>query len=223
MGDFMIYIKKLFSVLLITLLIIPAASAHPGPTDADGGHYDEETGEYHFHEIEQESSSSQSTASISENKPALATILSHGQYYVRVTRVIDGNTVEAAFNETQVERVRLIGINTPPETVHTQNAVQYYGKETTEYTKAMLTDKKVWLFLDVKLRDEHQHLLGYIWMEKPKDGEDPQEIRSKMFNAILLLEGYGQVMIMQPNSQYEDIFGNIQAEAREYNRGIWNK
>lgn len=41
---------RLRAVLLILLLLIPlTASAHPGRTDSQGGHYDHSTGEYHFH------------------------------------------------------------------------------------------------------------------------------------------------------------------------------
>ena len=38
--------------LLALLILLPAclrASAHPGRTDANGGHYDRSTGEYHYH------------------------------------------------------------------------------------------------------------------------------------------------------------------------------
>ena len=36
--------------LFVFLLLIPSiAFAHPGRTDANGGHYDRSTGEYHYH------------------------------------------------------------------------------------------------------------------------------------------------------------------------------
>lgn len=37
-----------FALLLLCVLAIPA-SAHPGGTDENGGHYDRSTGEYHYH------------------------------------------------------------------------------------------------------------------------------------------------------------------------------
>lgn len=40
---------KLLLFLLICLLIPVTASAHPGRTDANGGHTDHSTGEYHYH------------------------------------------------------------------------------------------------------------------------------------------------------------------------------
>lgn len=42
--------KKIFVTLFILLIIITSNSyAHPGRTDANGGHYDHSTGEYHYH------------------------------------------------------------------------------------------------------------------------------------------------------------------------------
>lgn len=39
-----------FTILLaFTLFLLPDASSHPGKTDANGGHYDRSTGEYHYH------------------------------------------------------------------------------------------------------------------------------------------------------------------------------
>ena len=42
--------RKFVPLFLLLLLCFPAISAaHPGRTDADGGHYDRSTGEYHYH------------------------------------------------------------------------------------------------------------------------------------------------------------------------------
>ena len=41
--------KKLILCLVLALVLLPCASAHGGKTDADGGHYDTQTGEYHYH------------------------------------------------------------------------------------------------------------------------------------------------------------------------------
>lgn len=40
---------KWIVLVLATTLCIGSASAHPGRTDANGGHYDHSTGEYHYH------------------------------------------------------------------------------------------------------------------------------------------------------------------------------
>lgn len=41
--------KKIIAVLALLSLLAPLASAHPGHTDAAGGHWDSSTGEYHYH------------------------------------------------------------------------------------------------------------------------------------------------------------------------------
>lgn len=41
--------KKTFSVLLCFILLFCTASAHAGRNDANGGHWDRSTGEYHYH------------------------------------------------------------------------------------------------------------------------------------------------------------------------------
>lgn len=42
---------KKFSLLLLCVFLLLASTvyAHPGRTDANGGHYDRSTGEYHYH------------------------------------------------------------------------------------------------------------------------------------------------------------------------------
>ncbi len=41
--------SRIVSGLLVVLLLISNGYAHPGRTDANGGHYDRSTGEYHYH------------------------------------------------------------------------------------------------------------------------------------------------------------------------------
>lgn len=41
--------KKLLLCLLLLSVLLPCASAHGGKTDANGGHYNKKTGEYHYH------------------------------------------------------------------------------------------------------------------------------------------------------------------------------
>ena len=53
--------------------------------------------------------------------------------------------------------------------------------------------------------------------------DDEKSIRRNMFNAKLLLEGYGQLMTIQPNSRYANLFVHFQREAREASKGLWGK
>ena len=149
-------------------------------------------------------------------------IVANGLYYVRVTRIIDGDTIEVAFNSSHTEKVRLIGVETPDNT-RRKNSSNRYNKNALDYAKKELLNKKVWLNMDTQLRDRSRQLLGYIWTEKPVNGESQWEVRSKMFNAHLILEGYAEVIDSKPNDKYDDMFKRFSREARNENRGHWRK
>jgi micrococcal nuclease len=224
--------KKLLSALVLLVFLGTSASAHPGRLDSNGGHHNRATGEYHYHrgpnagQSRSPASSTKTPASATKTtpaeKPAPITLQPNTIYYVRVLRVVDGDTLEVAFNEATKEHVRLIGVDTP-ETVHPSKPVQFYGKEASNFTKENLTDKKVWLQTDVQARDRYQRVLGYVWTEKPENVDNKAEIRAKMFNARLLLDGFGQTMTIQPNSRYANLFVTLQREAREEKKGLWGE
>lgn len=211
--------KKFFCAVLLVLLAFTGAYAHAGKLDEYGGHYDKKTGKYHYHKKTPDSE-------LRKNAVPLA-VQPNTVYMARIKRVVDGDTAVIVFmiNDGKIykeERVRFIGVNTP-ETVHPSKPVEYYGKEASNFTKENLTDRVVWFQSDVNPRDMYQRLLGYIWTEEPseKDLDDEKAIREKMFNAKLLLGGYGQVMTIQPNVRYADIFLKFQREARDNDRGLW--
>lgn len=128
---------------------------------------------------------------------------------VKVTRVVDGDTVIVNMNGTE-ERVRLIGIDTP-ESVHpdaSKNLAE--GKTASEFTKSKLEGKEVELEFDVQERDQYGRLLAYVYID------------GKMFNKTLLEEGYAKISTYPPNVKYVDDFTRIQKTARENNKGFWN-
>lgn len=205
------------SVLALVLVLVCAsvAAAHPGRLDANGGHTNKETGEYHYHK--------------GPNALESLELRRNTVYKAKVDRVVDGDTMIVTFvfddgSKYLKERVRFLGVDTP-ETVHPTKAVQYYGKEASDFTKAQLTDKTVWLQTDVNAKDRYDRMLAYVWLSEPseKDLDDEAAIRAKMFNARLLLDGYAQLMTIQPNSRYANLFVHFQREAREANKGLWGK
>jgi micrococcal nuclease len=115
------------------------------------------------------------------------------------------------------ETIRFIGVNTPESTTKHEP----YGNEASAYTKSKLpVGLTVWLELDTDERDRYGRLLAYVWMERPSS-RSPAEVRDKMFNAELLLEGYAQLMTIPPDVRYVDVFTPMQSEAREASRGLW--
>lgn len=133
----------------------------------------------------------------------------------KVERVVDGDT--AIINiDGESFRVRFIGVNTPESTTR----IEEYGKEASNFTKKYLTGKEVYLEKDVSETDKYGRLLRYIWLEEPSS-LDIEEIENKMFNAILLKEGYAKVATYPPDVKYADTFVQIQRSARENNLGLW--
>ena len=68
-------------------------------------------------------------------------------------------------------------------------------------------------------------MLAYVWLKEPATQEldDEAAIRQYMFNAKLLLGGYAQLMTIQPNSRYANLFVHFQREARQEKKGLWGK
>jgi micrococcal nuclease len=125
---------------------------------------------------------------------------------VKVTRVVDGDTIDISPSVEGRSRVRLIGMDTPEAYFGTQP----YGQEASAFAKQELEGEEVSLELDVQKVDPYGRLLAYVYLP---DGE--------MFNEVLLEEGYAQVATFPPNVKYVDRFLEAQREARAANRGLW--
>ncbi|MGF3104509.1 thermonuclease family protein [Rossellomorea sp. DUT-2] len=132
---------------------------------------------------------------------------------VLVTRVVDGDTVELKDGR----KVRFIGVNTPESTTRTEE----YGKEASNYTTEKLEGKTVWLQKDVSETDRYNRFLRLIWLEIPKDDMNEEEIRTKMFNADLVLSGYAEPSTYNPDVKYSEYFVKFAREARENGTGLW--
>ncbi|HSN58681.1 MAG TPA: thermonuclease family protein [Clostridiaceae bacterium] len=130
-----------------------------------------------------------------------------------VTRVVDGDTVVLSDGS----RVRFIGMDTPESTTTTE----FYGNEASDYAKGMLTGKTVYLEKDVSETDRYGRLLRYVWLSIPNEISD-SEIRSRMFNAILVLEGYAQSSTYPPDVKYQEYLTRYNSEARNAGKGLWN-
>jgi micrococcal nuclease len=130
-----------------------------------------------------------------------------------VARVVDGDTFEL----TDGRKVRLIGVNTPESTTRTED----YGKEASQYTTSKLEGKKIYLQKDVSETDRYGRLLRIVWLQIPTNDMNESEIRTKMFNADLVLNGYAEPSTYPPDVKYSDYFVKFAREAREKNMGLW--
>ncbi|CAN5692350.1 hypothetical protein BH24ACT26_BH24ACT26_22930 [soil metagenome] len=125
-----------------------------------------------------------------------------------VTRVIDGDTIEVS-RRGRIVDVRLIGIDTP-ESVHPSEPVECFGKAASEFTRRHLEGARVRLAYDVERRDHYGRTLAYVFYEG-----------GRMFNEILVAEGYALVYTYPPNVKHADRFVAAQRSARRGDRGLW--
>ena len=146
-------------------------------------------------------------ARVIESLPA-----SQSAQLVKAVRVIDGDTIKLETGET----VRYIGIDTP-ETKHPQKKLQCFGKEAMQKNKELVEGKLVRLEKDVSETDKYWRLLRYIFL--------PTEASASgiFINEYLVKEGYAYAVTFPPDVKYSDHFRNLENQARENLRGLWNK
>lgn len=129
-----------------------------------------------------------------------------------VARVIDGNTVDVNLNG-HVERIRLIGINTP-ETVDPRKPVQCFGHEASDHAKQILTGQKVALEADPATgdRDKYGRLLRYVWLAD-----------NISFNLAQISQGYAHEYTYDSTPyRYQAQYKAAERSAREQNIGLWS-
>lgn len=140
--------------------------------------------------------------------PAAAPPGEEGAGNAVVTRVVDGDTVEARFEGRELD-VRLIGIDTP-ESVAPGAPIECFGPEASAYTRDRLDGRTVRLEFDVERHDPFDRTLAYVWL----DGE--------LFNETLVREGYALVTTFPPNVRYVERLRDAQRLARGEGRGLWS-
>jgi micrococcal nuclease len=142
---------------------------------------------------------------IHSNPPVTATPLPAPAGLVRVTQVVDGDTIEIDGGA----RVRYIGVNTP-ETVHPTKPVECYGKEASDYNKKLLEGGFVRLVRDISDTDKYGRLLRYVYLP---DGT--------FVNFQLVANGYAYADTYPPDVAHAREFVAAQTAARTALKGLW--
>ena len=135
-----------------------------------------------------------------------------------VTEIVDGDTIWVK-NDTHPNgiKVRYIGIDTP-ESVHedaSKNTSE--GKIAANRNEEILDDAmyEVYLEYDAEREDQYGRTLAYVYIYN-WDTESYE-----MVQDVLLSEGMGRLMTIQPNSKYADHFYELEVKAREDKQGFW--
>jgi micrococcal nuclease len=139
-----------------------------------------------------------------------AVITSQPRKIYEVVRVVDGDTIDVSI-DGKVERLRLIGINTP-ETVDPRKPVECFGKEASEKAESILFGKRIVLEIDPSQgeRDKYDRLLRYVFFE---DGTN--------FNLLMIREGYAYEYTYNLPYKYQTEFKQTQKEAEKNKVGLW--
>lgn len=129
-----------------------------------------------------------------------------------VRNVVDGDTIEIE-RHGQLEKVRLIGIDTP-ETLDPRKPVQCFGKEASDFSKSLMAGKSVRLEFDplVGERDKYNRLLAYVWLQ---DGS--------MINNLLVKNGYAHEYTYRSQSyKFQSQFKQAEQSAKIAELGFWS-
>lgn len=138
---------------------------------------------------------------------------------VELVKVIDGDTLLVSFDNRKPFRVRLIGVNTP-ESVHPDNNKNTQeGAAASNYTKSRLKKgQTIYLEYDKDKYDDYDRTLAYVWLDcsavcSLNDGSsklDTNFLAANMLNAELLKNGCAELMLIEPNTKYSNLFQSIQ-------------
>ncbi len=134
---------------------------------------------------------------------------------VTVIKVIDGDT----FVVSDGRRVRLVGVDTP----ECFKRIEHYGIQAKNYTTDKLLRKTIWLQRDVSDLDCYSRSLRIVWLSIPINCMDIDEIRGKMFNAHLVLDGFAEAVGYFPDVTYSDFLIWFMGEAKGQRKGMWGK
>ncbi len=140
--------------------------------------------------------------------PTIKTPLSQA----KVIKVSDGDTIVVDINGKN-ETIRLIGIDAP-EIKEPGAKPQCFGKEATDRTKEILTNKNINLEADPTQgeRDKYDRLLRYVFLT---DGTN--------FNQLMIREGFAlEYTYMGKKYKYYEDFKLAEKSAKESSLGLWS-
>ena len=145
------------------------------------------------------------------------------KHKVMVVYVIDGDTIDVKLSDGTVERVRMLGVDTPETTSYKNKAGEYdnitdldclagWGQNAKQYAQDELDGNYVWIEFDsmAGIRGYYGRLLAYVYY--PGENTD--------FTAELLKQGYARVYV---EGQFikEDEYLNYQNDAMSSGAGLW--
>ena len=124
-----------------------------------------------------------------------------------VTRVIDGDTIEVDIAGT-IYKVRYIGLDAP-ELDDKRPEYCTLAQEATRYNRQLVEGETVRLEKDISETDKYGRLLRYVYID------------DIFVNAELVRQGLAWAKAYEPDTKYQAYLEEMEAEAKQDNRGIW--
>lgn len=123
-----------------------------------------------------------------------------------VTRVIDGDTLDARLASGRTTRVRLIGIDAP-------ESGECYGARARGKARELALGSRVVLVGDPTqaTRDRYGRLLAYVWLPGGRD-----------LGRRLLVGGFAEVYVFQTAFRRLGVYERAEAAAKSAGRGLWS-
>jgi micrococcal nuclease len=117
---------------------------------------------------------------------------------VLVVSVVDGDTFDISPVVRGMDRVRMIGVDTP----EVYGGTEPCGPEASEFTTRHLEGRRVTLGVGEDPKDPYGRLLAWVWL----DGQ--------MFNKMLVSAGLAEAVSYPPNTRYDQKLAQAEALAR---------
>ena len=121
------------------------------------------------------------------------------------THVVDGDTIDVRLENSEVVRVRYIGMNSP----EIYPTVECGGASSTARNHELVGGKTVTLVPGPGLYDTYGRRLAYVY------------VGDTFVNETLVAEGWAELMMIPPNTSYRDSFEILTTTARSKAAGIW--
>jgi micrococcal nuclease len=132
------------------------------------------------------------------------------RYQATVVGAIDGDTIDVRLRNGRVERVRILGADTP-EVKDPRKPVQCFGPEASAYTHSVMTPgRRISLETDVETRDKYGRLLAYVY------------VHGKRYEDELLRLGYARLLVIPPNDLHARALLRAELSAKTARRGLWS-
>lgn len=139
-----------------------------------------------------------------------------------VEKVVDGDTLKLRLSDGSTQRVRLVGIDAPESVAEDESRNCEEGVEASDYMKSLVgPGDVVYLQTTESDQDKYGRLLRYVWLTRPTDATDPDEVATEMLDGIMVYQGYACSKRYRPDTAYNALFDEFMDDAADNERGVY--